>query len=273
MNEIIEHNKFQAPITFDMTLEFALTKKKEAEAITLKDWKDLTNYSAAKEKLKEVRSCDKAVYNRKRVLKGEAEVWLKTVESRAKELQGPLSEAEAHLKKQIEVRDAEIAHQKAEAERIKNEKLEEMHKLANSVNWQVPIYMLSAYLENPEGFQQEYETAKGKHLEAERIASENAEKAAEYQRAQEDRIAELEARARAEDRAIKEKLKEVEEKEAQFKDEHRQTIREVNNPGLYLQIKVEFDTLPKAWAEIVRLREDIRDTLRTSKGRDDFSPF
>lgn len=258
-NEIIEHNKFSAPITFDVSLEFALSKKKEANEIIVKDWQDTVNYEAAKSKLKEIRSYDKAVYNRKRVLKGEAEVWLKTVESRAKELQGPFSEAEVHLKKQIEVRDTEIAHQKAEAERIKNEKLEEMHKLAMSVNWQVPIYMLSTYLENPEGFQQEYEAAKAKHLEAERIARENAEKAAEYQRMQEERIAEVEAKLREEAKAAKDKLKEVEEKEALLRAEDQQVIQEVPDAALYLKVKAEFDTLPKAWAEIVRLRGELAD--------------
>lgn len=235
--EIIEHNKYEAPITFDYTLEQAKEIQVQAEKMTLESWEDEATYKEIKKYRTEINGVAKAIYNRKRELKKEAETWLKKVENRAKDLSLPIDMASEHLSKQLAVRDNELERQKNEQETKERLELERRDNLARSIKWDKPIYSLQAL--SLEEFEKQFAEAKAIFEENEKIAEEQRLRLEKLEQEQKDRLDALEK----ENKLLKES-RIVEAEALASKNSQMEAVQ------------IEFPTLPLAWAEIIRLRNE-----------------
>lgn len=258
-NGIIEHTKFEAPITFDYTLEQAKQIQEQAEKLVLEDWQDEVKYKEIRKERTKVNGINKAIYNRKRELKAEAETWLKKVEARAQALSLPLDMAAAHLTKEIQKRDDELARIKLEEEQREKIEIERRVNLAMAINWQKPMYLLQAM--SLEDFERGYLAAKEIHEQNLRIEAENKRLADEMNRQQAERMAalerenqELKARQAAEAEAAKAALAAKEQEERKNRETAERMAR---LDSLMKEVQEQFPTLPLAWAEIVRLKREL----------------
>ena len=265
MNDVIEHNKYEAPITFDWTLEQARQIQSDAEKLTLTDWQDETTYKTIKKERAEVNRINKAIYQRKRELKTEAETWLKKVEDRAKALKLPLDMAEAHLSKQLAVRDNEIARQKQEAEEREKRETERRVNLAMAINWQKPMYLLQAM--TLEDFERDYAAAKVLYDEAQRVEAENKRKLEEFQQEQQEKLNALERENRElkkkQDEELRIRAAEADEakrvlaaKEAEERKVKEEADALAKDDAMMKEVQEQFPRISMAWAEIVRLRKE-----------------
>lgn len=238
MKEIIEHNKYEAPITFDYTLEQAKQIEVEAKKFALTDWQDESTYKEIKKYRTEINGVSKAIYNRKRELKKEAEDWLKKVEHRAKDLSAPIDIAVAHLTAQLNVRDNELERQKNEQETKERLETERRDNLARAIKWDKPIYMLQAL--TLEEFEKQYQEAKAIHEENEKLAEAQRLRLEQLEKEQKERLDALEK----ENRLLKESR--IVEAEVLAKGDKEMEA-----------VQKEFPTLPLAWAEIIKLRKEM----------------
>lgn len=259
MNEVIEHTKFEAPITFDYTLEQASVIQAEAEKLILEDWQDEALYKTIKQQRTKVNGVIKFIYNRKRELKVEAETWLKKVEARAQALNLPLNMAEAHLSKQLAIRETELARIKVEEEQREKMEIERRVNLAMAIKWEKSMYLLQVM--KLEDFERDYLAAKAIHESNLVIEAENKRQLEEMQRQQAERLdalekenRELKAKQAAEAEAAKAALAAKEQEERKNRETAERMARLDNAMA---EVQERFPTLPLAWAEIVRLQKEV----------------
>jgi colicin import membrane protein len=272
-NEVIEHNKYEAPITFDYNREFVEKQLAESRDLVLDDWQDEAQYKVIKKKRTQINGYNKEIYARKRELKVEAETWLKKVENRAGELKLPLDEAEAHLTKQLRIRENELARIKQEEEEREQREADRRMQLALSIGWDKPVYLIKAL--SLEDFEAQYQEAKAIFEENKRIEQENKRKADEFQKAQQERMDELDRENRAlkaaqteslrsevaDARKAKEELARIEsekkEEAARLARAEAEAKKKAKDEKMFEEVKAAFPDLPSAWAEIVRLKKEV----------------
>jgi hypothetical protein len=272
-NEVIEHNKYEAPITFDYNREFVEKQLAESRELILADWQDEAQYKVIKKKRTEINGYNKEIYARKRELKVEAETWLKKVENRASELKLPLDQAEAHLTSQLRIRENELARIKQEEEEREKKEVDRRITLAMSIGWNKPPYLLQAL--SLQDFESQFQEAKGIFEENKRIEEENKRKLEEFQREQQERLDALDRENRAMKQERESALKQEAEEARKVKDElarieaekkeeslrlaraEAEAKKKAKDEKMFEEVKASFPDLPSAWAEIVRLKKEV----------------
>lgn len=230
----------------------------EAREVSVSAWDDTAGYKICKERRVVMRKTIDVIETKKKELKG-------AIEQRAKELRAPLEEAEQYLTQQLRIREDELARQKREAEEKRRAALEELHQKAQSVQMNMPLYILETYLDRPELFEEEHKKAKVIHEQAELTRLENEEKLRNFEEQSAARVAELERREREVRNAEREAAKKLEaealaikaekaEREAKERAETEKARTMAAEDALMAEVQEFFPTLPLAWAEIVRLR-------------------
>lgn len=249
-NEIIE---------FNINEEQAQKALEESKSYALTDWKDEENYKLIKKKRLTIREAKKALHDKKREYKSFYETFLNKIESKAKSIKSPLDEADDYLTSQLNVRDDELKRQKAEEEARIQKEVERRDRLARSVQWDKPIYLLQDM--SLEDFEREFEERKIQFEKQKAEEEENKRIREQFEKEQAEKMAKLqeenrELKRRQEEEAQQARLalKKKEDEERKIKEEAERLAKE---DKLYNEVMNQFPTLTLAWAEIVRLKKEL----------------
>jgi colicin import membrane protein len=272
-NEVIEHNAFSASIKFNVTLEQAKKMFDECKKLELKDWQDEETYKLIRKERTKVNKVDEARHVCKRKLKEPADEHNRKVEALSKEIEFYTKGSSEWLTKQLKVRDDMLAKIKQEEEEREQREADRRMQLALSIGWDKPVYLIKAL--SLEDFDNQFQEAKAIYEDNQRIAEENKRKADEFQKAQQDRMDELERENKAMKAAQTETLKsevedarkakeelariETEKKEeaARLARAEAEAKKKAKDSAMFDEVKAAFPDLPSAWAEIVRLKKEV----------------
>lgn len=260
-DELIKYNVSEAVIA-DL--------RKKYLNVFVTDFEDKANYEVAKAGHIEIKGLKARIEERRKELKADSLTFGRMVDSKAKEVTAPLLEIEEHLVAQRNIIDEEVKRRKEEVRLAEEKKVEE--RISTFAKLGKALSFVDAKNWTDETYNAELQVAKVNHENQERINRENEEARRKYEEEQAKKNLELEARERelrkkeqelaaaqaAENKRLREELEEKERAEEAARVEEARRLAEiekkVKDDALYLEITTTFNTLEKAWDEILRLR-------------------